>query len=424
LLQLGHDSILLVAHRRSDDPTVLTCVLPSNLSSRLQRRIRAQQINRSFSRYRGTRPAGYEKFTDDRTPYGSTLVRQLPACDVINLHWIADFVDLTGFFSQVPSGVPIFWRLSDMNAVTGGCHYDNGCGRYLTGCGTCPQIGSTDPEDLSRQIWRRKQAVFDRIDSGRLHIIALNRWMADTVRQSPLLRKFQVTIIPNGVDTNVFAPRDRSLSRDVLDIPKDRRVVLFAAAEGVANKRKGFSMLTQALRALHGVKDLLLVCVGGQGQRLDVDIPHLHLGHVHDERLLSLVYSAADLYVIPSLQDNQPNTVLEAMACGTPVVGFDVGGIPDMVRPQVTGLISAPEDVTALGAAIVDLLGSSEKRSAMSQASRRIVMEEYTRERQVKRYAELYAAALGKGRPEHRLADTDRSTLDGVQGRNYFRKAL
>jgi glycosyltransferase involved in cell wall biosynthesis len=128
------------------------------------------------------------------------------------------------------------------------------------------------------------------------------------------------------------------------------------------------------------------------------------LGHIDNDRLLSMVYSAADLYVIPSLQDNQPNTVLEAMACGTPVVGFGVGGISEMVKPQITGLLAAAGDVAALRSAILELLRSSDKRSAMSAACRRVVMEEYTRELQVRRYADLYRAALEKTRQPCRRA--------------------
>jgi glycosyltransferase involved in cell wall biosynthesis len=341
-------------------------------------------------------------------------VAQLPACDVINLHWVADFVDVGAFFSRLPREIPVFWRLSDMNAFTGGCHYDQGCGKYVAGCGACPQIGSIDPKDLSSRIWRRKQEVFTRLDPASLHIIALNRWMADTVRRSPLLGKFPVTIVPNGVDTDVFAPRNRQLSRDVLRIPQDRLVVLFAGAEGSLNKRKGFALLRRALAEVTDLDDVLLVSVGGRVTQLEGDVANLHLGHIDDNRMMALAYSAADVYVIPSLQDNQPNTVLEAMACGTPVVGFDVGGIRDMVRHQLTGVLCAPEDVSALGGAIVQLLRRPERRATMSAACRRVVMEEYTRELQVNRYAELYRTAVERSSPQHATAGAEQPTLAGA----------
>jgi glycosyltransferase involved in cell wall biosynthesis len=392
LLQLGCNSLMMVADRTSDDPTVITFAPTMDLTSRLRRRLRAEMLTRSFSRYLASRPEGYERFSDDRSLYGVALVRQLPPCDVVNLHWIAGFVDYQAFFSTVPEHVPIFWRLSDMNALTGGCHFDHGCGRHTAGCGACPQLGSTDARDLSHQIWHRKQAVFSRLEPERLHIIALNRWMAKTVTQSPLLGKFPVTIVPNGIDTDVFAPRDTRLARHVLGIPQDRQVVLFAA-DVVANRRKGFALLAQALNELHDFQRLFLVSVGADTPRVQTDSPQLHLGHVDNDRLLSLIYSAADIYMIPSLQDNQPNTALEAMACGTPVIGFDVGGIPDMIKPGITGLLVPAEDVMGLSAAITELLRCPERRAAMAADCRRIAVDEYAREIQVRRYLELYRTA-------------------------------
>jgi glycosyltransferase involved in cell wall biosynthesis len=217
--------------------------------------------------------------------------------------------------------------------------------------------------------------------------------MANNVRQSPLLGKFPVSIVPNGIDTNIFVPHEKSRARALLEIPQDRLIVLFAA-EAVSNRRKGFALLTQALNGLHDVRNLFLLSVGGGAPKIETAVPNLHLDHVDDDHKLSLIYSAADLYVIPSIQDNQPNTALEAMACGTPVVGFEVGGIPDMVRPGITGLLTPAEDVTGLRAAIIELLRCQERRAAMAAACRRTVLDEYTREIQVQRYVELYSAAL------------------------------
>ncbi len=384
---------MLVAYRGSDDPTVIALAPRQDLTSRLRWRLREKQINLSFSRYVSTRPAGYERFSDDRSIFGDILLHQLPSCDIINLHWIAGFVDYQSFFSAVPRSVPIFWTLHDMNALTGGCHFDDGCNRYETGCGACPQIGSSDSHDLSHQIWQRKQSIFGRLEPERLHIIANNRWMVNLVSRSPLLRTFPVTVVPSGVDTDVFAPRDPRSARDVLGIPQDARVILFAA-DSITNRRKGFALLDKALKGLRDFNNLLLISVGRGTPQVDTDIPHLNLGHVGNGRLLSLIYSAADLYAIPSLQDNQPNTVLEAMACGTPVVGFDAGGIPDMVRPGITGLLAPVEDVTSLCRAIADLLKCSDTRMAMGAACRQIVMKEYRREMQIRRYIELYEESL------------------------------
>ena len=399
LRQQGCDSSMMVAHRSSSDPSVLAFYPPMDLTSRLWRRFRQQRISHSFFKFVANRPRGFEKFSDDRSCYGTSLAKELPSCDIVNLHWIADFVDYQAFFSTVPEHIPIFWRLSDMNALTGGCHFDDGCGGHAAGCGACPQIGSTDSRDLSYQIWLRKQTVFNRLSPKRLHIIALNRWMAELVKQSPLLGKFAVTIVPNGIDTNVFAPRDVHVARQVLGIPEQGRVVLFAS-DVVTNRRKGFALLAAALHELHTMDNLFLLSVGGGTPKIEAAIPYLHLGHIDDDRLLALVYAAADTYVIPSLQDNQPNTVLEAMACGTPVVGFDVGGIPDMVRPGVTGLLTPAGDVRGLSAAIAKILESHQMRKEMGETCRRVVTAEYTLETQVRHYIELYTAALERVSPK------------------------
>jgi glycosyltransferase involved in cell wall biosynthesis len=384
---------MLVAQKSSDDPTVVSIAPAMDMPNRLRRRVRHTRITHSFSRYRHSRPCGYELFSNDCSVYATDLLRQLPQCDVINLHWVAGFVDYHAFFSQSPKTVPIFWRLSDMNALTGGCHFDHGCGKHSSGCGACPQLGSNDASDLSSQIWHRKEATFKSLEPERLHFIALNRWMASLVERSPLYRRFEVTVVPNGVDTEVFAPRDRAAARDTLGIPQTASVVLFAA-DDVDNRRKGFAVLIDVLNRLPSLKSLFLLSVGRGPVSFETEIRSLHIGHVANRRLLSLVYSAADVYVVPSLQDNQPNTVLEAMACATPVIGFAVGGISEMVRPGITGELAPVADAAGLAEAILNLLSDSKRRAAMSAACRNLVIQEYQLEAQVRRYIELYERGL------------------------------
>ncbi|TKB91441.1 MAG: glycosyltransferase, partial [Nitrospira sp.] len=345
---------------------------------------------RDFARYGASRPAGFEIFSDDRAEYGGDLVQHLPPCDIINLHWIARYVDYKTFFSTVPKKIPVVWRIADMNPITGGCHYDEGCGKYLAGCGSCPQLGSDDPQDLSRQVWTRKEAIFGGIEPHRLHFVALNRWMASNLAQHPFLNRFPVTIIPNGLDTDIFFPQDRKVAREVLGLPQDATIVLFVAST-VQIRYKGFLPLIEALSGLKERCNLLLVSVGAKAQfKLGIPIPHRNLGSINDDRLLALTYNAADLFVVPSLQDNSPNTVLESMACGIPVVGFETGGVPDMVRHGVTGLLAPCNDVTALRAAIEDLIRKPSKREEMGINSRRVALHEYSLAVQARRYSELY----------------------------------
>lgn len=392
LRRLGYDSSMFVASRDSDDPTVKGFAPPGDILSRCRRLLRRELIARSFAPYRATQ-SGYEPFRDDRSQYRREPLKQLPECDLINLHWVARFVDYRSFFAAVAGRIPVVWTLHDMNPFTGGCHYDNGCGRFGDRCGACPRLGSAHAKDLSRRVWRRKREAFKRIPQGGLHIVTPSRWLAAEARRSSLLGGRPVRVIPNGVDTEDFAPRDRTFARRTLGIPQEARAVLFAA-QAVGNERKGFDFLRKALAGLAGPEGLFLLSLGSGEFASGLRTPHIHLGRVDHDRMLSLVYSAADLFVIPSVQDNLPNTVLESLACGMPVVGFDVGGIPDMVRPGVTGLLAPPGDVAALREAISELLKNDAKRKEMSANCRRIAAREYALEVQARRYVELYEQVL------------------------------
>jgi len=385
LRQLGCDSSMIVARRRSGDPAVMA--LPGDLLGPVRRRLRWRQLPLAFFRYWRSRPVGYTLFTDHRARHGARLVSQLPSCDVVNLHWVAQFIDYRTFFTTVPSRTPVVWTLHDVNAFSGGCHINLGCKRYVEDCGACPQLGSRNLNDVSHKIWQHKREIYNQIEPGRLHIVTPSRWMATQVQHSSLMSSFPVSVIPNGLDTDVFSPQDRCMARSTLGIPQDMNVILFVA-NSVIIRHKGFSLLAQALSNLDG--SVFLVSLGSGRPVIDASIPHLHLRHIENDRQLALFYSAADVFVIPSLQENLPNTVMEALACGTSVVGFAVGGIPDMVRPGVTGSLVPPEDVRSLRTAIVELLQDTDKRARMALNCRRIAVEEYALKVQAQRYSELY----------------------------------
>ena len=391
LLLAGHDSVMVVASRTSTDPSVVAFEKPMDSLSLLQRGLRQMRIGRDCKRYCHSRPGSYDLFSDDRNPYASTLPDQIPACQVINLHWIAGFVDYQAFFTRVPRSTPIVWTLHDLNPLTGGCHYDFGCGGYVAHCGACPQLGSGDSRDLSHKIWGRKQRLFSRMPFSKLHFVTPSRWLANEVKRSSILGKFPVSVIPYGLDLEEFSPRHSGSVRDLLGIPRNARVLLFVAEE-VNKRRKGFALLLEALARCAGkIPNLLLLSLGQNKPDVQIEIPWVHIGSVNNDLFLSMVYSAADLFVICSLQDNLPNTVLEAMACGVPIVGFAVGGIPDMVRNGVSGLTVAATDVDALAVAISDLLNAEVRCAEMGANARHIAVKEYSLELQARRYAELYA---------------------------------
>lgn len=359
------------------------------MSRRILRRLKKEMISRHFSLYKASRAVGLELFSDDRSEFAFDMEAHLPSADVINLHWVAGFLNYQSFFSWLPQHIPVVWTLHDMNPFTGGCHYDNGCGKFRTHCGACPQLGSTLTRDLAYRIWLRKRKVYDSISPDRLHFVTPSQWLAQAAKSSSLLKKFHVSIIPNGIETEVFCPEDRSAGRKAINLPQHACVLLFSS-DSMENLRKGFHLLAKALEGLQGNSNLYLLSLGAGNLRLNGPIPHLHLGHIESDRLLSLIYSIADIFVIPSLQDNLPNTVLESLACGTPVVGFKVGGIPDMVRPGLTGLLAPAGDSIALRNAILELTRKPDVLKEMSLNCRRIAKSEYSMEIQAKRYVRLY----------------------------------
>jgi glycosyltransferase involved in cell wall biosynthesis len=394
LQRIGQESVMFVESRASDDPNVAAFEKPMDIPGLVRRGLRQVWISRGFKRYRQSRPAGYELFSDDRSPYASTVVEQIPDCQVINLHWIPGLVDYESFFTRVPRSTPIVWTLHDLNPLTGGCHYDLGCGRYATHCGSCPQLGSSDSRDFSYKVWERKRGLFSTVLPSRLRFVTPSRWLAEEVRRSPILGKFPICVIPYGLDLEEFAPRNQETVRDLLGIPRDARVLLFVA-EDIGNRRKGFVHLLEALaRCAGNIPNLFLLSLGRNRPDTQIQIPCVHVGSVNNDRFLSMVYSAADLFAICSVQDNLPNTVLEAMACGIATVGTAVGGIPDMVRSGVNGLTVPATDVGALADSITGLLNNKARCTEMGANARRIALEEYSLELQARRYAELYASIV------------------------------
>jgi glycosyltransferase involved in cell wall biosynthesis len=400
LRRISVDSRMLVAEKRCLDETVQVAARGQKMSERLRCRIRSKVINRDFARYRTTRPAHLELFSDDRAWEPNVLPDSLPKADLYNLHWVAGFLDYRTFFARVPRNVPLVWTLHDMNPFTGGCHYTAGCERYVAGCGVCPALGSTGSKDLSAAIFRRKCTAYATIDPENVRIVTPSAWLSREASRSALLRKFDILTIPYGLDTEIFQPRQREIAREVFGIPQDRRFVMFVA-HSFQSHRKGMDLLLAVLGEQNICRDIGVISVGTN--ELSAAMPEgrcYALGELKSERLMSFAYSAADLFVLPAREDNLPNVVLEAMACGTPVVAFDVGGLPDIVRPGVTGLLATAEDLRSLRQAIAAILSDDEKREAMSRASRRIALQEYRLELQAERYRRVYQQLLaGTGEP-------------------------
>lgn len=316
--------------------------------------------------------------------------------DVVNLHWIAGgFVRIEDL---VRIGKPIVWTLHDMWAFTGGCHYDEECGRYTAQCGRCPQLGSRWERDLSRWGWRRKRRIWDRTP---FVVVSPSRWLADRAAESSLMAGRRIEVIPNGLDLKHFRSLPRELARESLHLPAERDVILFGAVSATSDTRKGFAHLRQAVARLARdphTRDALLVVFGAvppKHETLEMEVRYL--GRLNDDLSLPIVYSAADVMCVPSTTESFGQTAMEAAACGVPVVGFATSGLLDIVDHQRTGYLATPFDAEDFAAGIQWILGDDGRRRFLSEAARKTAEQNFDIRSVAARYVALYEDVLATG---------------------------
>ncbi|MBC2601080.1 glycosyltransferase [Puniceicoccus vermicola] len=391
LLSQGEDSHVLVAKKKMALPKVEEWKGSMNPVSRVQRRSRRWWLDCCAQMRERNQPVGFELFTDDRTRFGDHIVDDLNEFDLVNFHWISQFVDHAKVFPRLK--VPVVWTLHDQNPFTGGCHYDFGCERWRQGCGSCPQLGSDSERDFSAKAWLRKKEVYQRVGEG-MHIVTPSEWLGKLAQESPLLGSHPVRVIPYGVPTDIFHPGGRSGLRSAFKIGDMDRVILFVS-DNLNNRRKGFQVLRDALRALRPRTGSRVVVLSvGVGSENDLgEFEHHHLGTLRKEELVSAAFSAADIFVAPALQDNLPNTLLESLACGTPIVGSRSGGIPDAVRPGKTGWLFDSGSSHSLHDVLAEAL-SSEELLDMRKECREMALQRYSLEVQARKYISLYNEIL------------------------------
>ena len=287
----------------------------------------------------------------------------------------------------------VVWRLSDMWPVTGHCVYSGDCELWLYGCKKCPHPDSYPPLswDSASLLWKWKKYLYQR--SG-IHIVAPSSWTMGIAEKSPLFKKFSKSVIPNGVDLGIFKPIPKESCMTILNIPKEKKTVLFLAHVIKDNPRKGGDFFIAAINKIveHG-EDNLMVLLAGEGADAwghELKCPVWRHGLINDDELLAVVYNSADILVHPAIVENLPNSIIEAMACGTPSVAFDTGGVSDVVRNMETGYLAACKDGESLYRGIKLLLDKEEVRVSMGKKCREIAEAEYSLELQTRRFAELY----------------------------------
>lgn len=313
--------------------------------------------------------------------------------DIVHLHWIGHaFLSLRDV-AHLPD--PLVWTLHDSWAFTGGCHVPLGCTLFLEGCGRCPLLGSTSRRDVSAFVWRRKHRLWGNLP---VTIVTPSEWLAQRVLLSPIFLGKPVKVIPNGVDTDVFYPEPQADARQVLDWQLAKYVILFGAMHATQDHNKGWHLLRQALgRACEkeSFRSSVELVVYGNDGTLDPQLPMRVrlMGQVRDDSLLRRIYSAADVMVIPSLQENFPNTALESMACATPVVAFRQGGMAEIVRHNESGYLADPYVVEDLARGLLAVLDQN-TRERWAACSLRIVQQGLTAGHMVRSYQSLYQQML------------------------------
>ncbi len=312
--------------------------------------------------------------------------------DIVHLHWICGAMMRIEDIALIKA--PIVWSLHDMWAFTGGCHYDEVCSGYKDSCGSCKVLGSSKDNDLSRKVFNRKEKTFSQIEN--MTIVGLSKWLSNCANHSTLLKDKKHVSLPNPIDTNIFKPFDKEKARELWNLPKDKKLVLFGAMGATSDPRKGFDELSNALKNIEN-KNIEFVVFGSSEPKESQNFGFKthYLGYLHDDVSLVALYSAVDVMVVPSLQEAFGQTASEAMACGAPVVAFGATGLLDIIDHKINGYLAKPFDTDDLAFGIEWVL-NSENYNELCQNAREKIFGEFDSVVVGKRYIELYEDILKK----------------------------
>jgi glycosyltransferase involved in cell wall biosynthesis len=323
------------------------------------------------------------------------LIRKIKKIDpdIIHLHWInGGFVSVKDLGKMAKLGKPIVWTLHDSWCFTGGCHIPYECEKYKYKCKKCPKLNSESKLDLIERNFQRKSQIFKEVNFS---VTCPSNWLADCAKKSLLLKNKDVQVIPNPIDLNIFKPYPKKKTREKNNLPQDKKLILFGAMNATKDKNKGFEYLCEALKEID-LKNKEVVVFGASDSeeiRRELNFDCYFLGNIKKEEEMVEVYNSADVFLAPSLQDNLPNTLVEAASCGVPCVGFSIGGVPDIIDHKETGYLAEYKNCDDLVNGIQWVL-SNKKHQILREKVRRNAKEKFGKDVVVDKYVNLYKSLL------------------------------
>lgn len=323
--------------------------------------------------------------------------RLIKNTDIIHLNWINQgFLSIKSIKNLIKTGKPIIVTLHDMWYFTGGCHLPLDCQNYKEKCGNCFYLKNPSSNDISNKGYLKKEKLYA---GNNITFVACSKWMQRNAKSSGLLKSKNVVTIPNAFDTNIFCPASKREMRDILDLPNDKILILFGAANAT-NKNKGFEYLVQGINNLilkypRHIANIELVILGKSNADISklFSLPVTYLGNVSSELKMSQIYQSADMFVLPTLMDNLPNMVIESMSCETPVVSFNVGGVPEIIDHLENGYVASYKSSEDLANGIKWILENN-KDNILGKAAREKVLREFSEEVVAQKYIDLYQTIL------------------------------
>jgi len=332
--------------------------------------------------------------------FGRSVIHHpdVKSADIIHLHWVNHgFLDPKHIAEIAKLNKPVVWTFHDSNAFTGGCHVRYTCDHFKNECGNCPLLKNAGPDDYSHKIWKQKRAAYDVLN---FNIIAPSTWMEKSVGESSLMKGKAISQIPNTLETGIFKPLDKRTAKEKAGFAKDKFTFLSGFMPSRKDMHKGTSYLLESLELLKnrlGVKaeDIELVVFGNRNTE---DVPEFpfktsFLGTISDDEKLALCYAAADAFLIPSLEDNLPYTVMESLSCGTPVITFTTGGIPDMVKHEQNGYLAEYRSSESFADGMEWVINHPD-RALLNRNARQTVMDGFSEEVIARRHIQLYKQLL------------------------------